>query len=615
MRSPFLWARLALLGVNEENFTMDISTLLLTWAGLLAGPAAALAAYLLFKRAKESKARHAALPNIERRYLALYEQTHDGVFLIDLNLIYLSVNQQGAAMLGYTPEEIVGKSLMITVRPEEEPIIHQHYDELVKEGKRIPIYERNLVKKDGSLLPVEVNVDLVRDETGRPLYVQSMVRDMSEHKKMERQRTQAYRRLDAILAAVPDPLFEMDIDGNYRQVHTSRPDLMLNSPEWLVGSNVRDVLPPEVAELFLNGLQEAARTGQFRGGRYKLNPPRGETWFELNIARQDVAEGEKPVFTVMAHEMTNRVRAEEALQESERRYRSIIDRSSAAIYMAELDGRFSYANPFTEELTGYSQKELLGMHFADIVAPEWLEQVRAYYTGQLANEEPVSAFEFQATRKDGAQIWIAQTVTLLRDEGQITGFEGVARDVTLRKKAEQEMERERDAMEALAHTDALTGLLNRRGIELAAQSELDRAVQSGTPLSMLMMDGDRFKWINDDYGHPAGDEALRSMAANLQDIKRAGDWAGRLGGDEFLLVLPGAGPAEANAVARRLLDTLAKQPLRLPGGMPIPLSMSVGMACANCGEEETSVEDLIRRADEALYAAKQDKVRLVAAEG
>ncbi len=161
----------------------------------------------------------------------------------------------------------------------------------------------------------------------------------------------------------------------------------------------------------------------------------------------------------------------------------------------------------------------------------------------------------------------------------------------------------------LAETDPLTGLLNRRRFEVLFAREIARAARNGTPLTLCLMDIDRFKRVNDDFGHAAGDEALRLFSAVCREGLRATDVLARFGGEEFILVLPDTSPRQAVEVLERLRARLAKIPLETAQGS-LRITVTIGVAAWHAGEDR---ESLIRRADAALYAGKaagRDRIAL-----
>lgn len=157
-------------------------------------------------------------------------------------------------------------------------------------------------------------------------------------------------------------------------------------------------------------------------------------------------------------------------------------------------------------------------------------------------------------------------------------------------------------LEELSVTDALTGLRNRRYLDEILRLDFLRARRFGTPLSLVMADLDHFKQVNDTHGHPAGDEVLREVSSRIGGRLRACDVAGRYGGEEFLMILSGVDASGAEVVAERWRSDVASAPVPLPDGPPLPVTMSVGVACLHDGMAQPA--DLLAAADAALYEAK-----------
>jgi diguanylate cyclase (GGDEF)-like protein len=158
--------------------------------------------------------------------------------------------------------------------------------------------------------------------------------------------------------------------------------------------------------------------------------------------------------------------------------------------------------------------------------------------------------------------------------------------------------------EALATLDSLTGLPNRRALSDRGHAELSRAARDSASLSLIMLDLDHFKSVNDRFGHAAGDECLRRVAEVLQGSQRAYDYSGRWGGEEFLVIVPGASVDQACLVAERIRSAVESLQLRVGGSEPIRLRASLGVATASPATAPVTLDELVKRADEALYQAK-----------
>ncbi len=161
-------------------------------------------------------------------------------------------------------------------------------------------------------------------------------------------------------------------------------------------------------------------------------------------------------------------------------------------------------------------------------------------------------------------------------------------------------------MEELATHDALTSLLNRRALYTHAEAELNRTHRDGKPVSFVMLDIDHFKSVNDRYGHLVGDKALRFVADTLTHNKRPYDWAGRWGGEEFLLVLPGTSSEVAHLAAERLRVNIEEANILLPNGDTLHLQASLGVASTSWNlDGHYTLDMLVNQADEALLNAKR----------
>jgi len=167
---------------------------------------------------------------------------------------------------------------------------------------------------------------------------------------------------------------------------------------------------------------------------------------------------------------------------------------------------------------------------------------------------------------------------------------------------EDDLVRSREQMERMAMYDYLTGLLSRRAVYSHLQGEIERFHREGGSISVLMLDLDHFKEINDSYGHMVGDQALCLVAEQITQSVRPYDWAARWGGDEFLVILPKTTCEQAEAVCSRILSRIGKITITVADKEPLQMHTSIGVASAT--EINDGIDSLIQAADEALYAAK-----------
>jgi len=292
-----------------------------------------------------------------------------------------------------------------------------------------------------------------------------------------------------------------------------------------------------------------------------------------------------------------RAQAEHETRLQQKRLQAIGDTALDAVIMVDSQGRVQIWNRAAERLFGYGSGEALGRQLHELVSdPELVAKVRRGMA-QFARTGRGSVFdqlrEVQARRRDGSSFPAEVAISAFQMEGQWCAA-GSVRDITRRKHDEQELKR-------LANTDALTGAYNRRRfLELAGQ-ELARAKRYGGPLSLLMLDLDHFKAVNDNYGHEAGDLVLKDMVRVCQGVLREVDIFGRVGGEEFMALLPETGLDGGRNVAERLRAALAAAPVAADGNQ-ISYTASIGVAAL---ESEMTLEPLMKQADQAMYQAKQ----------
>ena len=284
----------------------------------------------------------------------------------------------------------------------------------------------------------------------------------------------------------------------------------------------------------------------------------------------------------------------------------ILEGLREAVVATDTKGNIVYANRASRELLGIS---LLGEDedarrsqtqpvYEDRVTP--VPNHEAPLVRALRGENVDNLVQWIRVQPDDREMLVSIHATPLRtDAGEISGAVAWFRDITASKVMENELRR-------LAQTDPLTGAFNRRHGRERLNAELARRERYGTVVSILLIDIDHFKSINDKHGHEAGDDALRAMVSRLGGLLRTIDLVIRWGGEEFLVILPETGAEGAAATAERL-----RQGIAADGAAPIRLTVSIGVAEADCGDPD----NLLRRADAALYRAKAEgRDRIVVAE-
>src|SRR5271170_2928018 len=292
---------------------------------------------------------------------------------------------------------------------------------------------------------------------------------------------------------------------------------------------------------------------------------------------------------------------------SERRFRLLAEASNDIIFLCDLYGKRTYVSPSVEDVLGWSPKEILAGTFHDLVHPDDHAALRRMFETYREDRIPPPPGEFRYRKADGSYRWLEFNPRLCYDEasGEPIGFVNVARDISVRKREEEEQKRAFEAAEHLASSDALTGIANRRNFDLVLEREWLRAAREQVSLSLLLIDVDRFKLYNDVYGHLNGDECLRRVVAAIKPVvNRPADLLARYGGEEFVVVLPNTSLTGACQMAEWLRLTVEERGLPHPGNPPhAVVTLSIGIATLKPHPEFTHLH-LVEAADRALYRAK-----------
>jgi diguanylate cyclase (GGDEF)-like protein/PAS domain S-box-containing protein len=291
----------------------------------------------------------------------------------------------------------------------------------------------------------------------------------------------------------------------------------------------------------------------------------------------------------------------EELVERERAFRSLAEHAPDNIARYDREGRTIYVNPPLEVTLGMSSGQLLGRpsseHFDDGRFDIFETKVK-----QVLETGEDEVYEFEVPGPSGMAFHSVHMVAELDESGTVTGVLALRRDLTKRKRVEEELEQQ-------AHSDYLTGLANRRHFLEQAESELSRLNRCGAALSLIMFDIDFFKQVNDTHGHDIGDLVLQKIADISRENMRVIDIIGRIGGEEFVVLLPQTDRQQAAEAAERLRIAIAEGEVKLENGLPVRFSASFGVVTlsgdSGAHDRPPGIDDLLIRADSAMYQAKQ----------
>lgn len=410
---------------------------------------------------------------------------------------------------------------------------------------------------------------------------------------IRRQSAQELRKLSRAVEHSPVSIIITNIDGEFEYVNPKFTQLTGYGMAELKGKTPKILRSPDTPPTVYDTLLDTIRTGREWRGELQNRKKNGECyWDYISISPVRDDEGKISHFVSTQENITERKLAEKRLIQQQEFSDSIINSLPGIFYMLDEDGGFIRVNPQFLAVTGYTSRELENMTAADFFEGPDKTQSKERIRKVIARGE--SSAEALFVIKSGRKIPYYFTGHRTQIDGR-DYVVGLGTDITERYQLEQELARQ-------ARTDLLTGLNNRRHFLYLADQELKRARRYREPVTLLMLDLDEFKAINDKYGHQTGDQVLFRIGDIFRKTLRESDIAGRLGGEEFAILLPKNGMDDALEVAERLRVEIENTQVSLPNGDELRITASIGVAMLP--EEDISLDQLCNLADQALYQAK-----------
>ncbi|HEV7426985.1 MAG TPA: EAL domain-containing protein [Thermoanaerobaculia bacterium] len=544
----------------------------------------------IFVNAIQRHRAEAALRGSEQRHRLLFERNVAGVYRTTVDGRIIECNDAMAGILGFSSREELMQQAAGDLY--QDPSHRAEFLAKLRRNRMLTGNEISLRRKDGRTCWLLESVHLL---DGDPEILEGTVIDITDRKLAENALRISEERYRLLIERMREGLVQAGNDGVLQFVNDRFCDMVGYTREELVGLQGDMLLAyPEDIEL----MREKTRLRMRHvADQYEIRIRRKDgtvIWLEIGGAPVMDAAGNVVGSIGVHNDVTERRMAEEALRESEARYRLMAENSTDMISRTSNRGIVLYASDACRRLLGYEPSELVGRSFYDFIFEVDREEVR--YLSSLIHESGPTTFAYRVEKKDGSLVWFETTSRSVRDAltGKIREIVGVSRDVTERKRVEEQIEYQ-------AYHDALTGLPNRRLFRDRLTVALAHARRMKHPLAVMFLDLDRFKVVNDTLGHSVGDELLKAIAARLQASLREEDSIARMGGDEFTVLLADLKTPDAAAkIAQKVLDTVAL-PLQIEG-TELFITTSIGIALFP--SDGDTAEGLLANADHAMYRAK-----------
>lgn len=492
-------------------------------------------------------------------------------------------------VFGFTEQDVLGRRYPLV--PPERELEFQHLLTRLRNGETIVGFESQRVLRDGTYLDVSIHISPLL-ESEKVVGGLAVLTDISERKRTERSLREVNDRLVNVVNNTNDLIFTIDLQGNFTSFNRAAEIASGYNRSDIPHLNFQQILPREFTEqvryMIAQKLRDRLPT------RYEIDMiSRDGKRIPLELNTQLILEDGVPVgIQGIARDITERRRAEDALRESEVRYRSLVENAQDIVYLLDRHGHFIMLNPAAERILGYTIQELADRDLFSLVVPQNRDLARGMYESKLSNGRPTS-FQIDVMTRGGTLVTLDVSSRTLRGRDGELLVQGIARDITERRTYEERLIHQ-------ALHDSLTDLPNRDNLYEQIGLAVS-ALQANGTLALLVMDFDRFRDLNDTLGHGYGDAVIQEMGRRLERVCDGQGVVARLGGDEFAMLLPGAGPEEARDIAQQTLDSL--QELVDIGEQSVFLNISIGIVHAPEHGEDAAT--LLRKAEVAMYAAKQ----------
>ncbi|MGI6549973.1 MAG: PAS domain S-box protein [Syntrophomonadales bacterium] len=552
------------------------------------------------KKAEESQR------ELERHLADIIDFLPDATFVIDASGRVMRWNRAVADMTGIRAEEMVGKSNHEYALPFygfRRPILAdlalntsiQRPEYMYFQRKFLTLVAESYcpaIKGGGAY--VWAKASPLFDQNGRLMGAIETLRDMTKHKQSEEALRQSEERYRNILESIEDGYFEVDIRGNLTFSNNSLNESLGYLKQDLFNMNYKQYMDSENARKVFQAFNKVYLTKEpTREVDWHLTRQDGSKLFaEASVSAILNSQGKVSGFRGIVRDVTQRKEAEEALRQSESKYRLVFENTPLGILHFDGQGRITACNESLIQIVGPSEKgTLIGFNLLHLPEKGLAEGVKQALNGQKAYFQG----DFRSNISDKVTPIEAQIAPVMSEEGQPLGGVIIVSDFTERKQYE-------DTIRHLAYHDALTGLPNRLLIQDRITVALSQSKRYKQLLALVYIDLDNFKVVNDTLGHMAGDELLQHVSRRLKSLVREGDTIARMGGDEFMLLFPDIKePGDAVIIASKILQSFSS-PYHVDGH-EIHTTASIGISVFP--EDGQDVETLIKNADSALYRAKE----------
>lgn len=535
----------------------------------------------------ERKRRELELSILKDHHESLRRYTPHGIFVLDHHLNIKSVNPAVMSITGYAEQKMLHQPFLHWL-PEDER-------SRVRKGLQFTLsgiphkYSVYATHESGERLDLSV-LNIPIEVGGNITGLFAIIIDLTPEKNAERATIESERRYRQLIETIPEGII-VHQDGKI--LYSNAMALETIGENYLESGSIFSFIAEEYHQSTRTRLATLELGGSVQDTEMVVLTQSGDR-LHMDISSLLIDyEGQLAVLMIL-RDVTEKREMEQALRQSELQYRLITENMSDLVCILERDGTVRYASPSHRTVLGFAADYYEGKNTLDYIHPDDIQIVRSQLK-DLKEQDVSLTLEFRHFHADQRWIWLETKIQAIYDEsGYLLHYLTVSREIMQRKALEKRLKH-------LAYHDTLTDLPNRRYFLAHLEEAIEETRYEKEQLGVLALDVDRFKQINDTFGHDVGDELLRQLACRLTSVLRKQDMVARLGGDEFAVLIRFTDPSSLHRVAEKIIQAL-QRPWEIDHHTFITTS-SVGGARYIKG---LSTKQLLKRADLALYEAKAD---------
>ncbi len=538
------------------------------------------------------------LKESEVRFRSLSENAPDIIYTLEHSGVFTYINPAWERLLGHKPEEVLGKFFIDFCPPEDAPRYKALFKQIRDSHHTVTALDGDIIAKDGSVHNFSLSASPNYDSEGKLTGMVGIFTDVTERRKAEYELKLQKAYAEELIANAPEAIVILDNSDRVIRINREFTRVFGYTQEEAVGRQVNDlIVPDELADEGLELTNQAARGERIETESVRRHKDGRRIHVSILGTPIRIEDGQIGVYGIY-RDITQRKSAEKALRESEQRHRIVLEAAPDPVVVYDMAERLTYVNPAFTRVFGWTMEECLQCSI-DFIPEENLPETRMMFE-KVTRGQTFSGIESQRRSKHGRIVDVSLSGAVFLDgSGKSQGCVITLQDITKRKITEAELR-------FVAYNDQLTGLGNRKSFYLCMEdtlSQYDRRPEQDR-WALLFMDLDGFKNINDTLGHDLGDDMLRSVASRIKSCLRKSDRIFRLGGDEFTVVLTNlVQDIDVAKVADKIRKAIAK-PFVLKS-YELYITASIGISVYP--EDGRDVENLVKNADMAMYAAKEAK--------